>query len=126
MNKVINNMQTYVTNEERKKLQRVKKAFEELYLEEDLVVLDAGRYGFVKVQYYKESYGFSDVFTFTDSKELFQDLWKEWRNSKLLAWAKGTPIVELSYKAMFRLMSSKDQKQIIKKKRYFEKKAGLR
>lgn len=126
MNKVKTERISYVTKEERKKLQRVVRAFMELYQEEDIAVTDAGRYGFVKVQFYKAPFGFSDVFTFTDSKELFEDLWKEWRNTQLLSWAKGTPIVEMEYKDIFKCMPLKNQKMIIKKKHYFEKKAGLR
>ena len=49
----------------------------------DVIVLDAGRYGFVKLQYYTPPTGFENNDTFTDSRELFEDLWEEWLN----AWA---------------------------------------
>lgn len=39
---------TYITKEERKKCQRVADAFVELE-NEDIVVVDVGRYGFVKL-----------------------------------------------------------------------------
>lgn len=45
--------QVYITEEERVKCQKVADAFVELYEIENIVVLDVGRYGFVKLQYYK-------------------------------------------------------------------------
>ena len=48
----------YITEEERAKCQRVADAFAELYEMENIVVLDAGRYGFVELKHYKPLYGF--------------------------------------------------------------------
>ena len=45
--------QVYITEEERAKCQKVTDAFAELYEMEKIVVLDAGRYGFVELKYYK-------------------------------------------------------------------------
>ena len=44
--------QVYITEEERAKCQKVADAFAELYEMENIVVLDAGRYGFVMLKYY--------------------------------------------------------------------------
>ena len=41
--------QVYITEEERAKCQKVTDAFAELYEMEKIVVLDAGRYGFVEL-----------------------------------------------------------------------------
>lgn len=41
----------YITGEEREKCRKVADAFAELE-DADVVVVDAGRYGFVKLQYY--------------------------------------------------------------------------
>ena len=49
----------YITKEEQEKCRRVAEAFAELYGLENILVMDAGRYGFVKLQYYKEPQGFS-------------------------------------------------------------------
>ena len=46
--------------------------------------VDAGRYGFVELKYYKPPHGFEDAITFIDSIALFEDLWEEWLNTKLL------------------------------------------
>lgn len=50
---------------------------------ENIVVVDAGRYGFVELKYYKPPHGFEDAITFTDSVVLFEGLWEEWLNTKL-------------------------------------------
>ena len=42
--------EVYITEEERKKCQNVADAFRELYELTDVVVVDAGKYGFVKLQ----------------------------------------------------------------------------
>lgn len=73
----------YITKEEQEKCRRVAEAFAELYGLENILVMDAGRYGFVKLQYYKEPQGFDDVITFTDSQSMFENLWQEWLDTKL-------------------------------------------
>ena len=60
----------YITEEEREKCRRVIDAFEELYEieDEDILLIDAGRYGFVKLQCYTPSYGFEELDTYTHSQ----------------------------------------------------------
>lgn len=115
--------QVYITIKEHKKCQKVVKAYEELYKEEDTIVLDAGKYGFVKLQYYNKTYGFDSFVTFTDSEELFDDLWKDWLNRQLLALSKGTPMAEMEYEEIFQCLPAQIQEKLIKKKIYFEKRA---
>lgn len=43
----------YITDDEREKCRKVADAFAELYEIENILVVDAGRYGFVKLQYYR-------------------------------------------------------------------------
>lgn len=43
----------YITDSEREKCRNVADAFAELYEIENILVVDAGRYGFVKLQYYR-------------------------------------------------------------------------
>lgn len=58
--------QVYISDEEKVNCQKVADAFSELYEmeNEDLVVLDAGKYGFVKLRYFKlpEGFDFLSVF----------------------------------------------------------------
>ena len=64
--------ETYITEDEQLKCQKVANAFTELYEIENILVLDAGRYGFVKLQYYRPPQGFEDVITFTDSRSSYR------------------------------------------------------
>lgn len=66
----------HITEEERAVCRRVADAFAEMY-SLDLMVLDAGQYGFVKLQDYKHPFGFEDTGIFTSSRDLFDDLWGE-------------------------------------------------
>lgn len=50
----------YITDDEREKCRKVADAFAELYEIENILVVDAGRYGFVKLQYYRPPQGFED------------------------------------------------------------------
>ena len=74
--------QIYITEEEREKCRKVIDAFEELYEieDEDILLVDVGRYGFVKLQCYTPLYGFEELDTYTDSNSLFEGLWEEWLN----------------------------------------------
>ena len=51
----------YITDGEREKCRKVADAFAELYEIENILVVDAGRYGFVKLQYYRPPQGFEDT-----------------------------------------------------------------
>lgn len=66
----------YITEKERKMCYKVIDAFAELYEMEDenILLVDIGRYSFVKLQYYTPSYGFEELDTYTDSKSLFEGL----------------------------------------------------
>ena len=117
--------QVYITEEERVKCQKVADAFAELYEIENIVVLDAGRYGFVELKYYKPPHGFEDAITYTDSVELFEGLWEEWLNTKLYLLAKGTALLENGYKGVFESLSEEKQSELIVRKADFAKVAEI-
>lgn len=50
-----------ITDEEKTNCQQVEDAFAELYENEALLVLNAGKYGFVKLQYFKFPFGFDNA-----------------------------------------------------------------
>jgi hypothetical protein len=117
--------QVYITAEERAKCQRVADAFAELYELENIVALDAGRYGFVVLKYYKPPHGFEEDATFTGSRALFEELWQEWRNTKLYLLAKGTPLSGKGYKGIFESLTEGEQTAISEKKAAFAEQAGI-
>ena len=92
----------YITDDEREKCRKVADAFAELYEIENILVVDAGRYGFVKLQYYKPPQGFEDAITFTDSRSMFENLCEEWLDTQLFLLAKGTPMAGMGYHEIFR------------------------
>lgn len=113
-----------ITEEERAVCRRVVDAFAEMY-SLDLMVLDAGQYGFVKLQYYKHPFHFDYTCIFTSGRDLFDDLWGEWYSFRLLAITKGTPLAELDYQDMFRCLPEEQQKEILGKREHFLVLAGI-
>lgn len=118
-------MEKYITDEEQEKCRKVAEAFKELCEIEDMVVLDAGRYGFVLLQYYNRQKAFEDVCTFTDSRTMFERLWQEWLNTQLFLLAKGTPMQEMDYEDIFKCQPEEKQKEIMDMRMCFAEKAGM-
>ena len=116
---------SYITDEEREKCQRVADAFAELYDLTDTIVVGAGKYGFVKLQYYQEPRGFEVMLTYTDSKRLFDDLWQDWFEEQVMLEVEGTPLEELEYEEIFARLSIEKQTEIMSKKSYFEEKSKI-
>ena len=116
----------YITEIEREKCRKVADAFAELYEIENILVMDAGRYGFVKLQYYREPEGFEDVVTFTDGHSMFENLWQEWLDTTLYLMSRGTPLEgNTVYEEIFRSLPNEKQKELIGRKAEFAKKAGI-
>lgn len=114
----------YITEEERRKCQRVADAFVELE-DEDIVVVDVGRYGFVKLQYYTPPTGFENDYTFTSSRELFEDLWEEWLHMQLVALARVMSIQDIDYDSVFAQLPEKNRENWSAGRKILRKKRGL-
>lgn len=54
----------YITEEQRVKCRKVADAFAELYELADVMVADAGRFGFVRLQWFSEGEGFDSAMAF--------------------------------------------------------------
>ena len=117
----------YITEEEREKCCKVIDAFAELYEieDEDILLVDAGRYGFVKLQCYTPSYGFEELDTYTDSNSLFEGLWDEWLNLNLFLIAREMQIDDIVGEEVFNILSKEKQSELIGRKDDFAKKAGI-
>lgn len=127
MDKVVQKLmekKRYISEEEQKKCRRVADAFAELE-EADIVVLDAGRYGFVKLQYYTPSIGFENDVTFVESREMFEDLWNEWMHFQLFMLAEENSIGDVDYDEIFQCLPEEKQKELLDRKETFAKKAGI-
>ena len=115
---------TYITEEEREKCRKVADAFAELE-DVDIVVVDAGRYGFVKLQYYTPPTGFENDFTFTDSRRLFEDLWEEWLHTQIIMLAREMKIEDIDYDDIFRRLPEEKREELMGRKQHFAKAAGI-
>lgn len=117
----------YITDEERQKCRRVADAFAELKNEDlDLIVADAGRYGFVRLSFYSEVYGFGKVACYTESAALFNDLWEDWLNQQLFKIAlEDLPLMDLDYADIFKALPEAKQKELMDMRHYFAQKSGI-
>ena len=119
------NNQIYITDEERDNCQNVADAFAELYECSDIIVVNAGKYGFARLQYYVRPDCFEEVALYTNNEKLFSVLWKEWLNIQLLKLTKGTPMEDIELKDMFQYLSKEKQKELLHKQLYFAEKTGI-
>ncbi len=109
----------FITEEQRAKCQKVADAFAELYELADVMVADAGRFGFVRLQWFSEGEGFDSAMAFSDCLELFEELWRIWYEHEVLTPVLGTPLAELDYDEIFQTLSKDRQEEILNKKDYF-------
>ena len=116
-----------ITEEEREKCRKVIDAFEELYEIEDenILFVDAGRYGFVKLQCYTPSYGFEELDAYTDSGSLFEGLWEECLNLNVFLLASEMQLADVLYDDLFNNLPKEKQSKLIGRKDDFAKKAGI-
>ena len=116
---------TYITDEERKKCRKVADAFAELYELADVVVVDADRFGFVRLQWLNAYLEFDSAVVYSDSGELFEELWRIWYEYQVLTPVLGTEIAELDYDDIFKCLPKEKQEEIMDKRLYFAEKAGI-
>ena len=114
----------YITNIEHEKCKKAAKAYAELE-QEDIILVDVGRYGFLMLQYFQPLSIFDDVITFTESKKMFDFLWDEWLYSQLIYIAKEMQIVDIDYDDVFDLLTTDQQQKLLSKRNYFLKKASM-
>jgi hypothetical protein len=117
--------QVYITEAEHEKCKNVADAFAELYELEDVVVLDAGKYGFVKLQDYTKRNGFENVVTYTDSKTMFDDLWNTWLDAKMYLIARDSNVIEKVYTEVYNRLIQEQKDEVMAKKDEFAKRAEL-
>lgn len=115
----------YITEEERKKCKIIAGVFNDLFKHEDLLVLDAGRYSFVKLQDYTVPFGFRYIDTFRNSHDLFEDLWEEWISSQLISLTLDSPLEYLNSDDILKSLPPQVMKRVNRKKRRLMKEAGL-
>ena len=104
----------YITEEEREKCRKVIDVFAELYEmeDEDILLVDVGRYGFVKLQCYTPSYGFEELDTYTDNNSLFEGLWEEWLSLNVFMLAREMQLEDVLYEDLFDNLPKEKQSEL--------------
>lgn len=118
-------LEVRITDEERERCRKVADAFREMYgLYGDMYVVDVGPFGFVHLKWYGDQ-EFQGNTVYTDSEELFADLWEFWLEYHLLEPVKGTPLSELSYEELYKLLPEEKKDEFAKQKREFLKSSEM-
>lgn len=111
-----------MTENERVRCRKVVEVFTEFFEDTgDSIVVEAGKFGFIYLKWF-EGDGFADDALYTDSEELFHDLWDEWVEHRLLKPTIGTAASELDYETLYKILPV-EQKEYYKKQKqeYWEK-----
>lgn len=108
----------HIAKEESKKCERIVDIFDELLDKTDTTVINTGKYGFVLLKCFDYD-GFYNITTYRKSEFLFEDLWEEWLEEKLISLCINTPLINLTYKDMFAGQSIKIQNEILNTKKSF-------
>ena len=114
----------YITAEESKKCRKVADAYAELD-DRDILVLDAGRFGFIRLQWFPKNEIFDEAITYVDSVTMFNDLWEDWLGAQLFDLAVGTPMIEMDCEDIFKSLPIEKQEELMAKRLYFAEKAGI-
>ncbi len=117
--------ESYITKEEQAKCRSVADAFSELYEKSDVIAIDAGRFGFVVLQFFNGQTEFNSNTVYNNGKDLFEDLWEIWKDERLMEIVSGTPMEEWDYEEIFGYMPEETQLEIMEKRKYFANKAGI-
>lgn len=115
-------MVQYISEMERKKCKIISEIFSGLCKALDIVIMDTGKYGFVKMQYDDEEREFINISTFIDGDGLFEALWKDWLNEQLFTYALRPPYEFMDYEEIFEHLPKKRQTQLMAKRIYFRQK----
>lgn len=115
-------MVQYISERERKKCKIISEIFSGLCKALDIVIMDTGKYGFVKMQYDEEEREFINISTFIDGDGLFEALWKDWLNEQLFTYALRPPYEFMDYEEIFEHLPKKRQMQLMAKRIYFRQK----
>ena len=114
---------TPITEEEREKCRQVADAFSEYFEEmDDTIIVDAGKFGYLWLRWF-DGDSFDGQQLYTDSQEMFEDLWQAWQEHHLLTPVLHTPAAEIDYEQLYDILTPEQKEIYVKKKEYFRKKA---
>ncbi len=115
----------YITDTEYRKCKKIASVFSILE-EDDIILLDVGRYGFVALFYYTPPRGFDIVKTFTDSQERFDSLWDAWVDSQLIQYAETMRMGDIDYDKIFEILPVEKRTELQNQQEVFLKMADFK
>lgn len=115
----------YITDEEMKKCQKVAGVYAEELEDDDILLINVGRYGFVMLQYFQPLMEFDNVITFRDSRKMFECLWEEWLFTQLIKISEEKQFKNMDYDDVFDSLTQEKQKELMDKKMYFAETAEM-
>lgn len=118
----IHDGRVYNDYKEREKCRQVADAFCEYFDEmDDTTIVDAGKFGYLWLRWF-DGDSFDGHQLYTDSQEMFEDLWQAWLEHHLLTPVLHTPAAEMEYDQLYDILTPEQKEIYAKKKEYFRKK----
>lgn len=118
-------MESFITNEEREKCAKVAEAFQQIYTEGDVLLFDAGNYGFVKIHDYIPCSGFEGITTFTNSSDMVNNLWNEWLLQKVFNHIQGSALENTCYEDALKKLPENIKSDVLSTKELFSQLTNL-
>lgn len=119
----VNNSYDYITLEEKERCKIVADIFYESLAKDDLIICDAGKYGYAMLTYYKPPIGFDGIMMFTDSQKMYNTLLQEWYTSRIEELAKVMNMSNLDVDVFYERLSDKQKAPLIQQRQQFIAKA---
>lgn len=113
----------HITLEEKERCNIVADIFYESLAKDDLIICDAGKYGYAMLTYYKPPIGFDGIMMFTDSQKMYNTLLQEWYTLRIEALAKTMNMSNLDVDVYYEQLSDEQKKSLIQQRQQFIEKA---
>ena len=118
-------VEQYITDEEIEKCQKEVDVYAKELEDDDILLINVGKYGFVMLQYFQPLMEFDNVITFRDSRTMFERLWEEWLFTRLIKISEEKEFKNIDYDDIFDSLTIERQKELMDKKVYFAEKAEM-
>ena len=113
----------YITLEEKERCKIIADIFYESLAKDDLIICDAGKYGYAMLTYYKPPIGFDGIIMFTDSQKMYNTLLQEWYTSRIEDLAKTMNMSNLDVDVFYEQLLDEQKSSLIQQRQQFIAKA---
>lgn len=88
-------------------------------VKDDIIICDAGKYGYAMLTYYKPPIGFDGIIVFADSRKMYDTLLQEWFISLVEKQAKTMDMSELDTVNFYEKLSDEQKASLIQQRQQF-------